>query len=85
MFFPKMGALSDLNDFPGANAAGAGADFFDCFTDEGANGLQIGLKSALGFIVGMTDVVTDLTPFAAKITDSGHVVSPELIRKSHTC
>jgi len=52
-----------------SDAPGAGSHFFDLAAGKlGPNPLQIGMKPAFGFIVGVTDIVADTGAFAAKIT-----------------
>ena len=84
----KLVGLADdgLGDQPGAQAAGAhgnGADF--AVGELMAHVLKVGVEHALGFDVGMADIVAGLGLLAAKRTLLGHGIlhifgrSPETI------
>ena len=63
---------SSLNDFSRLNTCCADSDLFDHFSYQGPNILQVRLEDPLGFIVGMADQISDLTPLAANSANLCH-------------
>jgi hypothetical protein len=68
---------SGFDDFAAAQAGGADADAFGRSLDFGVNWAQVDVPAALGDVVGVADVVTELRPFAADLANLCHGVSPE--------
>jgi hypothetical protein len=68
--------LRGLQHRPGAQAARANPDAFDLAVFHRAHQLQIGIKTFFGFVVGMTDIMPYLRPFAAFLTYLAHAISP---------
>jgi hypothetical protein len=61
---------------PRAQTAGANPDAFDLAVFHRVHRLQIGVETFLGFVVGMTDIMPYLRPFAAFLTYLAHVIPP---------
>lgn len=56
----------------GAEAAGADPDALGRTVDQGLDALEIGIEDPLGLVVGVTDVVSGLTPFVADLARECH-------------
>lgn len=61
-----------LDDFAGADAAGAGADLFVGAFHFRLYRAQVDVPAPLGNVVGVADVVAELRPFAADVTYASH-------------
>ena len=75
-----MCVLHSFLDFSAPQASGADPNTFRLAVDQRSDWLEIGLEDPLGFVVGMTDVVSRAGSFPAYSTDSGHLSS--VLRRS---
>jgi hypothetical protein len=66
---------SGLDYLAGADARSANAKMLMSARDDGANALEVRIPAAAAGIVGVTDHVAILRPFAAEITLQCHVSS----------
>jgi hypothetical protein len=69
-----------FNDFAAAQAGGADADALGCSTHFGVDGAQIDVPAPLGHVMGVADIVAELRPLAAKITNMCHETAPDEFR-----
>jgi hypothetical protein len=65
--------LGDFLDSAAADAGCAGAQTLACAIDEGANGLQIYIPAAIGYVMGVADLMPKLRTLAAHFTNSCHL------------
>jgi hypothetical protein len=70
--------LDRLLDQSGPQAPRAYADPQGIAIDERPHPLQIGTEYSLGLVVGVTDIMTGLVPFATDITYKSHGKSPSI-------
>ena len=64
--------LRDFLNFTVADAGRAGANALVSAIDDRANRLQIDVPAAIGHVVRVTHLVSELRTLAAQITNSGH-------------
>jgi hypothetical protein len=64
--------LLRFNDFAAAQARGADADAFGRGAYLGVDRAQVDVPAPFGHVVSVTDIVPELRPFAADITDMCH-------------
>ena len=67
-----------FDDFTGFKAARADADSLGAASDHGADGLEIGVKAAVGAVVGVADFMAELRPFATYLTAFRHCYIPPM-------
>ena len=70
--------LNRLLDQPRAQASGAHTNARGAAIDQCPYPLQIGVEHPLGLVIGVTDVVPALVPFAAYLTYECHGKSPSI-------
>jgi hypothetical protein len=68
----RLKPLRDLLNFAAANAGSANPHAFSSPIHQGADSLQIQVPAALGDVVGVTDLVTELRLAAAHIANLSH-------------
>jgi hypothetical protein len=61
-----------LHDEPGTDTFGAGVDFAGSPVQDRPYFLEVGVKPAFGYIMGVADIVADHRLFPAYFTLSGH-------------
>lgn len=71
---PAGGGLGDLLNPARVYAIGANQSAFDLAFKLRFDPLKIRLPGALGFVIGVADIVTDRSFLAANRTDSSHFV-----------
>ena len=67
-----------LHDLTAAQAGGADADALGRALDFGADGTEIDVPAALRHVVGVADVVAELRPLAADVTNLSHNRNPSI-------
>jgi len=69
-----------FNDFSAAQAGSADADTLGGGADFGVNRAQVDVPAPLGHVVGVADIVAELRPLAADITNMCHETAPDQFR-----
>ncbi len=71
--------LNGFLHFAAAKTACANSNAFGLTIDQRSDWLEVGLEDPLGLVIGMTDIMARLTPFATEIACECHGYTPLVI------